>query len=117
MTLNAVLDSIQAGLSKYGRSKQSKIDKIESLGVNPDKDDLIQILTDAYTNHVDIIKELRNQKKEYEDILQEYEPCDFHTVNKVTYYFDYDTQTLWSDREKTTKCGKYHRDTGTYTMI
>jgi len=117
LALNATLEDIKSGFSKFGRTKLAKLQKITELGRDPiDKDEYIRVLCSEYGKQHAIIKQLRKEKDELEDILQEYEPCEFHTVNKVLYYFDYPTQTLWKDREKTIKCGKYHRKTGTYTM-
>ena len=115
--LNAMLEHIKDGFSKFGRTKLEKLEKLERMGKDPyDKDELIRILSCEYQKQYDVIRQLRKEKNEVEDILQEYEPCDYHTVNKVLYHFDYPTQTLWNDRTKTIKCGKYHRNTGTYTM-
>ena len=116
-SLNAILESIQSGLSKCGRTKQAKIDKLKDMNKYPEnQDELIQLLSWAYQKQDTVIKKLRKQLIECEDILEEYEPCETHSVNDVIYYFDYPTQTLWDTREKTKKCGIYHRKTGSYTM-
>ena len=116
-SLNAMLENMKLGFSKYGRSKYEKIQKLREMGKDPyDKDELIRVLNDEYGKQHALIKKLRKQLVECEDILEEYESCDTHTVNDVVYHFEYHTQTLWNNREKKKKCGKFHRHLGTYTM-
>ena len=116
-SLNAILESIQSGFSKCGRTKQDKIDKLKDMNKYPEnQEELISLLSWAYGKQDAVIKKLQKQLIECEDILEEYEPCETRSVKDVIYYFDYPTQTLWDTREKTIKCGKYHRKLGTYTM-
>ena len=117
-TLNCLLDTLTPKGSIGNETKAGKIQKIIDLGGDPSNlEAMVMLLSTQYQKDQHTIKNLRKRLKEAEDDLEEYIPTDFHIIGKTAYHFDYATQCIYDEFDHTVKRGKYHRDTGTYTML